>query len=47
MPKNCLGKEKCQLANCAGFLMCGACGYQEDDDYIYADAPEVLTTATE
>jgi hypothetical protein len=33
----CLGKEKCKLFNAAGYLMCRACGYQEDEDYEYGE----------
>jgi hypothetical protein len=36
----CLGEKACGISNCAGFLICSTCGYQEDDDYIYGDENE-------
>lgn len=32
LPK-CPGGLACKVANCAGYLMCSFCGYQEDEDY--------------
>lgn len=35
MAFECLGKPKCELFNYAGYHMCQACGYQEDENYSF------------